>query len=236
MKKSFTLIELLVVIAIIAILAAILLPALQQARARAMTSKCMNNAKQQGIAILQYTDNFDGYYPHYYKAGIGFWNGPLIKSKYLEVKSLVCDALIPRGGGIAQDYYGSDVNFGLNYTGYGYNLHGIGSAYYVIGGGSGATDFYNKTSKIQRVSDVFMTLDARAFWSDTNKVSGMYRVYTGSHITSQNYGNPDNRHNGTCNVLFGDGHVENIKILSWPDEWQYLLARAGKSSYFTAGF
>ena len=61
--KSFTLIELLVVIAIIAILAAMLLPALQQARARAMTTKCIGNQKQLLALAQQYMDEHDGWIP-----------------------------------------------------------------------------------------------------------------------------------------------------------------------------
>ena len=59
-KKRFTLIELLVVIAIIAILAAILLPALQSARAKGQSASCQNNLKQHGTAIELYSATFDG--------------------------------------------------------------------------------------------------------------------------------------------------------------------------------
>ena len=62
-QECFTLIELLVVIAIIAILAAILLPALNSARMRGQSAACINNLKQSMMAVQSYADNFNDIVP-----------------------------------------------------------------------------------------------------------------------------------------------------------------------------
>jgi len=105
-RNGFTLIELLLVIAIIAILSAMLLPALQSAKTLANSTLCKSNLKQCGLQLFIYADDFNGYLPSNESANPKrYWSREL-KSVYgdaINSKTCICPSQ-PSTDNISQSY------------------------------------------------------------------------------------------------------------------------------------
>lgn len=123
-KSSFTLIELLVVIAIMAILAGMLLPALNNARSRGKSASCMGNNKQLASFNLQYMDDYDGWLlPCYLPAaqsGRGYWHQYLIVGGFLANKTVAYNPIVK-----CPQYMQGDVGYVMNQTNAGDTLAAV---------------------------------------------------------------------------------------------------------------
>lgn len=214
-RVGFTLIELLVVIAIIAILAAILFPVFAKAREKARQSSCQSNLKQIGLALMQYSQDYDERFP---LAGNGTddaniavtvsgWRGwvsntiaPYVKNTQLFAcpsdstnNYNVSVTTIPSGD---SRFY--RVSYGFNYSALGNGT--TASATNVPGAGG-------MMSALVRPAELCVMWDSQNRWSDgTNCWS---RDIAQAIANNDTYGQ---RHNSQANFLFADGHAKTHKF------------------------
>lgn len=202
-KSAFTLIELLVVIAIIAILAALLSPALKAARDQARAIKCVSNLRQVGFAAVLYADDNEGLLV--YGHATDSWNNILKTKGYLKSRAVaLCPSHPPR----ENDPFYNDI----------WSAYGMRNPYSAIANNTlfcegyvGADQWtFLKLGDLPnyrvRASDFIAFADTA--WGPTNP------RYPGQSFAFRNDTVVDHgihlRHRGNANCWFADGHVEPV--------------------------
>jgi len=220
---AFTLVELLVVIAIIAILAAMLLPALKNAKDYAKRILCVNNLKSNGTAISFYTDDFKGFYPlsYNYLDTNERWYRTLYLLGYVERKDYVnlgdgSTKAVNNSVFICSTDYDVIDNKILYYAGY-LGSYGPNQCLFLQYTSSSSPKNFS-TAKVKDVSDTVVLGE-----SAVNRVAYASRTQEKLNITwyasnNQSFSYQQRwKHNRIQNLLFADYHVEGISYSDWPN-------------------
>ena len=214
MKKIFTLIELLVVIAIIAILASMLLPALNKARDKAKTISCASNLKQIALAQSLYANDYDGFYTpnDYYHPGLMyFWQSFLVKDKYIMVPSLNSLGNIrnenPSGVFKCPSEMAEENNASWNASHYGMNEHFLIYNRPAAGSNPVGPRAFGKTQLIPNSSSVAFIADKASPCAGECGGAGTDSISAYAFTVKNMYHFGFTKHGSGANVAFADGHV-----------------------------
>jgi prepilin-type processing-associated H-X9-DG protein len=188
------LIELLVVIAIIAILAALLLPSLASARERARQAACVNSVRQQAFAVMMYADDNGGILPPtaYNDANGNEIDWPALLDPYLNnvTKIHICPA----------DKFSQTNSYGMN------ELAFVDLTDPDPSGPQRLSDFPSLTTTIMQ-GDIGTENDLVKPRPDTLKMTA-----PGGDLNDDEDARPSTRHTGRCDLVFMDGHEENLRL------------------------
>ena len=209
--NSFTLIELLVVIAIIAILAAMLLPALSAARERARSSECTSKLKNLGLQANMYADDNNDYY-FMSKVGNAYWCGSTSHpfAPYLDNLYKTSLKTNNSGNGTATHSPNSPLNCPTNtygragwpYADYGTNIH-------LTNNPSPSVWLVPATrGSIANPADCLLFADGAITGSDLSVSKSNGTLWNGWKEDDPNSTGIWFGHNKTANITFCDGHVE----------------------------